>query len=296
MNDLQRLCLDQAVAAFADRDVDCCLEWLEQVPPPDRPVGLVAGLNDLRSRHAADRSRWGDAISAAETACSIERTPERQERVGLLRKRQPPQSDRLWDAMNEKVDPATRLEPGRLRPTIDEVHACGAYFSRGAGSGAPWSRFLRIGKQPDEEERDGALSLAGGYFARYLLERTSLLASVEVVVPIPANPTRYVGRMMSLPDELAKAAGAVCALPVVLAALAWDVDVELKGLSWQDRRAAMREAFRVGPDIERVRGRAVLLVDDILTSGSTLTAAARLLREVADVPIVSALVLAHTEG
>ena len=41
-----------------------------------------------------------------------------------------------------------RLPERLLQPGVVGVWACGAYFSRGRDSGAPWSRFLRLAKNP----------------------------------------------------------------------------------------------------------------------------------------------------
>ena len=296
MNVLEKLALSQAVESLSKGDLDGCQEWLDRVPIAERPPELLGEIHDKLSRNAAAQGQWSKAISEAVAACGVCRTPLRQERLELLRKRSPQMDVHQWSVMTSAVDPAHRLDSDLLTPEIDQVYACGAYFSRGADSGAPWSRFLRMGKAPSEDQRNAVLSLAGGYFSRFLVERTPLMSTVEVLVPIPANPARYVGRMMSLPDELASTAGASCALPVILGALELTVDIELRGLTRRDRREAMSDAFGPGPDFKRLNGRAVLLVDDILTSGATLKAAARFLRTEADVPSVSALVLAHTEG
>ena len=54
--------------------------------------------------------------------------------------------------------------------------------------------------------------------------------------------------------------------------------VPLKGMSHSQRRKAVSGAFAVF-DPERIRGREIILVDDVLTSGSTAEACARALRK-----------------
>jgi predicted amidophosphoribosyltransferase len=60
------------------------------------------------------------------------------------------------------------------------------------------------------------------------------------------------------------------------------------------RRENVRGAFRA-PRRARLRGKAVLLVDDVLTTGSTCSEAARALREAGAARVVVA-VLAHGQG
>ena len=53
----------------------------------------------------------------------------------------------------------------------------------------------------------------------------------------------------------------------------------LKGMNVQQRRDAVRGVFRVAPQHkEKVRGRTVLLVDDVYTSGATANACAKILK------------------
>lgn len=51
----------------------------------------------------------------------------------------------------------------------------------------------------------------------------------------------------------------------------------LKGLNYNQRRKAVSGAFSIA-DRERVRGKSIVLVDDVLTSGSTAEACAHALR------------------
>ena len=60
-------------------------------------------------------------------------------------------------------------------------------------------------------------------------------------------------------------------------ALSRIVDTESQaGLKKEERRSNIRKAFSI-PDPERVRGRRILLVDDVYTTGSTLGECARIL-------------------
>jgi predicted amidophosphoribosyltransferase len=157
-----------------------------------------------------------------------------------------------------------------------------------------------MSKTPEgtREERRAVLKLAAQYLARFVAELTPLLKHVEIVVPVPANPDRYVRRMASLPDELARTTGESLALEVLRDALRWRgdlADVEMKRLSSAERRQVSAQVFMAGNQVPHVAGRSVLLVDDVTTYGSTLRACARRLLD-SGATAVYACCLAHTEG
>jgi len=297
---LETLAIQNACDALECGDADKAWEWLSSVPAANRPAAVVAGCLDRRSLAAGDTGDWNLAARLAADAAGIVPSPWRQERLRLLRRRGPSMRDHEWDVISAKVPPATRLPADALRPEVAEVAACGAYFSRGTGSGGPWARYLRLSKHPpvDDQDRQAIFRLAAGYFTRFIERDTSLLSSAELVVPVPANPDRYAARMASLPDELARGVETTLALPMLPHALAWRaemIEVEMKQLHWSERRQLAREAFTTGPQADKVKDRTVLLVDDVTTSGSTLRACARVLLDAGGRHVV-ACCLAHTEG
>jgi phosphoribosylpyrophosphate synthetase len=243
---------------------------------------------------AMGQQRWADAEGRLAAATRTRVDPLHQERLGLLRNRSGPLDDRAWQAISAAVAPAGRFPETALMPELTGVWACGAYYSRGYGSDAPWSRFLRSAKDASED-RDATLSLACGYLCRYLAEHTPLIGIVDLVVPIPANPDRYGQRMLSLPDELARSVEAQLAVPMRFDALSHSGEEgKMSQLSWSERRNAVRTALGAG-DSSTVPGRAVLVVDDISTSGATFRRAAEILLK-AGASKVFGICLAHTEG
>lgn len=308
---LSALALNEVRTALASGDAETAWEWLQTLPPPQRPPDLVAKCSDARSRTgaseldarsraAASEGKWGRAEQLAAEAVSAMSTPWRQERLGLLRRRQPLQDDWVLRRVSASVPATTRLTTDALAPEVDAVAACGAYYSRGAGRSAPWSKYLRLSKAPptENDERRAVFSLAARYFSRFILEGTDLLKEAEVVVPVPANPSRYGDRMASLPDELAQGVESYLALRMLPNATAWVPEmtyVKMQELSRAERRHLSRLIFRPGNQAHRVANRGVLLVDDIVTSGSTLRACARVLRDAGATRVV-ACCLAHTEG
>lgn len=108
-----------------------------------------------------------------------------------------------------------------------------------------------------------------------------LLAEADVIVPVPLYRTRLWRRRFNQSALLAGQLSASGGVP-------WRSDLLLRtrptpaqvGLGHRERRANVKGAFAV-PEDRRivVRDRAVLLIDDVLTSGSTADACAMILRK-----------------
>ena len=227
-----------------------------------------------------------------------ELTAARHEGLELLlgRIRQALLEEDLWQRLRDKVDSAEKLAPEQLAPIVAGVWACGAYHSRGRFRAMPWSRLLRDAKEPpkDEEERTVLSKVACGFLCRYIAANTPVLRQADLVVAIPPDPERYARRGMSLPDSLAAAVERQLALVWPMEALVKTKSIQLRGLSWPDRRQAIKGSMATG-DAEIVKDRCVLLVDDVTTSGATLLEAATVLRG-AGARDVLAVTLCHTEG
>ncbi|MHC4954276.1 MAG: ComF family protein [Planctomycetota bacterium] len=96
-----------------------------------------------------------------------------------------------------------------------------------------------------------------------------------VVVPVPLHPRRRRMRGFNQATEIARVAARELGLPVRarwLRRVRDDIPSVMRTTA--GRRRSVRGAYRASP---AVRARAILLVDDVMTSGATLGACARAL-------------------
>jgi ComF family protein len=106
-----------------------------------------------------------------------------------------------------------------------------------------------------------------------------LLAEADALVPVPLHWRRFWARRFNQAAELAKAISAISNVPVshdVLKRVR--ATAQQVGLDQNERAVNVEGAFRV-PAEQRpeVRGRRLVLVDDVLTSGATVDTCARAL-------------------
>ena len=111
------------------------------------------------------------------------------------------------------------------------------------------------------------------------LAGAELLADAEVLVPVPLHRRRLVSRRYNQAAVLARALGEAAGVPVSDRALVRVRSTPSQGQRTRSQRARnVQAAFRVD-DSRRgeIAGRRVVLVDDVLTSGATAGACARVL-------------------
>ncbi len=117
--------------------------------------------------------------------------------------------------------------------------------------------------------------LLGAWMAEYWLQHP---LPAEVIVPVPLHPSRLRQRGYNQAALLAWALSCRIGLPMDEDALCRvRATASQMRLRAADRRRNVEDAFRCLTD--RMRGRRVLLVDDVCTTGATLEACADALRE-----------------
>ncbi len=103
-----------------------------------------------------------------------------------------------------------------------------------------------------------------------------LLADADLLAPAPLHPLRLWRRRFNQAAALAAEVSRLTGKPCDLSGLLRQGDAHQIGLSRAQRAENVQGVFRVA-DGALVRGRNVVLIDDVLTSGATANAASRVL-------------------
>ena len=119
---------------------------------------------------------------------------------------------------------------------------------------------------------------------------SELVQSCDAVVPVPLHPSRRRERGFNQAEDLANHIG----LPVVRALKRTRHTATQTVLPAAERQANVAGAFVAARQARDIRDRAVLLIDDVRTTGATLEACAKALRD-AGAREVCALTAARVE-
>jgi ComF family protein len=114
--------------------------------------------------------------------------------------------------------------------------------------------------------------------ARYMRPLVGELPGDCILVPVPLHRRRLWNRGFNQSAIVAREIGHRTGIPVTVDALRRTRSTPpLKGMGMRQRRRTVAGAFRA-LDPSRVRGRTVILIDDVMTTGSTANACARVLK------------------
>jgi len=124
------------------------------------------------------------------------------------------------------------------------------------------------------------LSLPLAHFAGVCLaEDAQLWDGAEFLVPVPLHPSRRRERGFNQARLLARDLASICGIPVLASVLIKTRNAPTQaGLRAADRERNVRSAYAVKRPQE-VRGRTLILVDDVTTTGATLRECAKMLKK-----------------
>ncbi len=115
----------------------------------------------------------------------------------------------------------------------------------------------------------------GKIFSQYVI--SSATALPEALLPIPLHPKKLRSRGFNQSYELARIISKQLDIPVITDALIRHTDTPSQtGLSGLQRRRNVRSAFSLKKPIHHA---SVAIIDDVITSGSTLQAVARAIQK-----------------
>jgi ComF family protein len=117
-------------------------------------------------------------------------------------------------------------------------------------------------------------------FGRWLKAAgAELLIDADLIVPVPLYRSRLWSRRFNQSAMLALAVGRLASVPVDLALLARVKRTASQvGLKPAERRRNVAGAFRVARGRSHLRGKKIVVVDDVITTGATAESCARVLK------------------
>ena len=140
------------------------------------------------------------------------------------------------------------------------------------------------------------LPLIKNLFQRYFTDPELLIpAQKTLIIPIPLHPRRLKERSFNQAQLLAEIAEELWNLPSVADLLIKTKDTPSQTqLSGKERRHNLQNAFAINPARQHLLKQysTFLLIDDVITTGTTLISAARVLKR-KGAPRVEAITLAH---
>lgn len=100
-----------------------------------------------------------------------------------------------------------------------------------------------------------------------------------ILVPIPLHPEKLKSRGYNQAEILAKGLAQKCAFPVMNMLYRQKKTQSQFKLSREERQKNIEDAFGIKTDVVLTPDMTILLVDDIVTTGSTLSEAAKILKQ-----------------
>lgn len=211
-----------------------------------------------------------------------------------------PLEPELWSKLNFITGAQCRACGLPFEIAVEPDQLCGACLvrlpaydrARAALIYGDVSRDLVLGLKY-QGRRDSLVTLAGWMSAA----GADLLADADLITPVPLHYFRLIRRGFNQSGWLAAALSRTSGVRLSVDALKRVRATPIQGnLSADARRRNVQGAFRVrGSRIKLVKGRRIVLIDDVLTTGATAEACARTLKR-AGAACVDVITLARVAG
>ncbi len=118
----------------------------------------------------------------------------------------------------------------------------------------------------------------GEQFA-YSLQSKGRFAAVEIIIPIPLHPSRIKFRGYNQCDAIARGMASVLLIPIVNGVLIRSVATQSQTKKNRFQRFENMESVFSLAQTSAIKGKNILLLDDVLTTGATLVSAAQVLQQ-----------------
>jgi ComF family protein len=204
------------------------------------------------------------------------------------------------NGFNEITAPLCPLCHKPIDSEIEEDHLCEDCLRKKPffdALGAPYlyegslMRGIHHFKYGGKTHMAGSLGLLLTVFAKNWLKKTDSF----LMMPVPLHPKRLRDRGFNQSLLLARHVAGVLGAELEFLTLRRVRDTKPQtGLHRDERRKNVRRAFEL-TDRDIVKGRSIILVDDVATTGSTLNECARILKRAGSGEVLC-LVLARTSG
>ena len=117
---------------------------------------------------------------------------------------------------------------------------------------------------------------------------------IDVLVPLPLNKSRYRERGYNQSERLAHGISLVTGIPVeTRCVIRRSFKSSQTSLSKMERPDNVKDVFCLGKKVEKMCGRHILIVDDVVTTGATTAACAKVVLQIPNTK-VSIFALGHT--
>ena len=171
--------------------------------------------------------------------------------------------------------------------THSPTHVCGACREHPPAFSKAWSVFAY--QTPLKEalalfKYRGKVTLAHP-LARLLIQHLPSLPPVDVIMPVPLHAQRLREREFNQSALLANPLSQHLGLPLILGGLIRTrPTVPQTSLTRKERLTNLRGAFSVSQPVA-IQGKAILIIDDVMTTGTTLHECAHTLRQAGSGPV-----------